>query len=103
MKRVHLGAEEVADDAAGEAGLPLNERGGADEGLLPVDLLPKMQKRIHLALEMLFRHPLGDGADDHAAGFLGQKTADHLPQAAAELAALDLPANPDLGGVRHVD
>jgi hypothetical protein len=62
-----------------------------------------MQKRIHLALEMLFRHPFGDGADDHAAGFLGQKTADHLPQAAAELAALDLPANPDLGGVRHVD
>ena len=104
MQRVHLGAEEVADDAARQAGLPLQQRRRPpDEGLLAVDLLPEREERVDLALEVLLGDALGHRPHDHAARVLGQQLGDHLAQLGPLLAALDLPADADLGGVGHVD
>ena len=104
VERVDLGAEEVADDAAREAGLALQQRRRPpDEGLLAVDLLPEREQRVDLPLEVLLGDALGHRPDDHAARVLGQELGDHLAQLGPLLPALDLAAHPDLGGVGHVD
>src|SRR3954463_248520 len=103
VERVDLAAEEIADDAPGERGLPLQQSGSpANEGLLPVDLLPQGEQRFDLPAEVFFGDPLRNGANDHAAGILGQELADHLPELGSLFPALDLAAHADLGGVRHV-
>ena len=61
------------------------------------------EERVDLAAEVLLGDALRDRADDDAAGILGQQLGDHLPELGPLLAALDLPAHPDLGGVGHVD
>jgi hypothetical protein len=104
VQRVDLGAEQVADDAPGEAGFPLEQRRrAADEGLLSVDLAPELQEGLDLAAEVLLGHALRYGPNDDAAGILRQQLGDHLPELGPLLPALDLPAHPHLGSVGHVD
>src|SRR3954471_15453742 len=96
VERVHLGAEQVADDASGQAGLALEQgRRPPDEALLPVDLLPQSGERLDLAAEMVLRDTSRNGADDPPAAISGQQFGDHLPELRPLFPALDLPADPD--------
>src|SRR2546427_4703156 len=101
-QRVDFVAEEVADDASGEAGLALQQRRCAHLYGLALDLLPESVQVVDLALAALLRQVFRHGTDDPAAGILGDELADHLAQLGPLLAVLDLARDADLGGERHV-
>src|SRR3954465_6426911 len=93
VERVHLGADQVADDTSGEAGLALEQgRRPPDEALLPVDLLPHSGERLDLPPKMVLGDTFGDGADDPPAAIPGQQFGDHLTELGPLFTALDLPA-----------
>src|SRR6185437_13521324 len=105
QQRVDLIREEVADDAAGERRLPLQQRGRPDRARLALDLRPQAVQVIDFALAALLREVFGHGADDPAARprVLGDEFGHHLAQFGALFPVLDLAGDADFGGERHVD
>ena len=95
---VHLGAEQVADDAARQAGFALHHGRRAHEGGLLLDLLPQLEERIQLALEVILRQLFAHGPHDHAARVLGQDVGHHLAEPGTLVPRLDLAAHPDPTG-----
>src|SRR5438309_5475865 len=102
-QRVDLVAEEIADDAAGEAGLTLQQRGRAHRAGLALDLLPQLVQVVDLVLAALLRQVFGHRPDDPAARVFGDELRDHVAELGALLAVLDLAGDADLRGERHVD
>ena len=101
---VNLGGEDVAHQAARQRRLAMEERRtAASECLLPLDLLPGVDKGQDLAPKMVLRHTFRDGANDHAAGVVRHKLGHHFTELRSLLAVLDFSRDANLGGVRHVD
>jgi hypothetical protein len=69
---VDLVAEEVADEAASQTGLAMDERRSFLEVRLSFDFLPLRHEAVQLALEHFGRHVFAHGADNYAARFIGQ-------------------------------
>jgi hypothetical protein len=69
---IDLVGEDVADDAAGEVGLPVDQGRGLDAPGLLLDLFPGPEQGLELALEELGRELLAGGPDDEAARVLGR-------------------------------
>ena len=91
---VHLGGEQVADDAAGERRLPVQQLGRVTDELgLLVDAAPLRDQRLELAREGVLRDVLADGPHDHAARILGQHLLHLLAEPLALGALADLPAH----------
>src|SRR5690606_23695578 len=92
-QRVDLLAEHVADDAAGQLGLAVDQHGRTRAARPPLDLLPRVEERLELPLEDLAGQLLADGADDDAAGVLRQDLARERTQPRALFPVLDLAAD----------
>src|SRR5690606_2342282 len=72
---IHLLGEDIANDAARQLRLTMNERRRPRAAGPAQDLLPGVVEGLELALEDLPGQLLADGSDDHAAGAFG----DDLP------------------------
>ncbi len=81
----------------------MDERGRPCALGAPLDLLPRLLQRLEFALEDLARELFADGADDDAAGILRQDLTRERAQPRALFPILDLAADADVLGVRHVD
>ena len=99
---IDLVAEEIADDASGQAGFTLDQGRRPDRLALLDDLVPEAHQVVDLPLAALFGDVIGHGADDPAPLVLGHQTGDHFAKLGAELAAFDLAGDADFGGVGHV-
>src|SRR5688572_21960478 len=92
---VHLRAEQVADDTAREARLPMDEGRRAREVRLLLDPLPVADERVELALEGFLSRVLPDGADDDATSVLWKHLLHHLAKALTFRAIANLATHAD--------
>ncbi len=102
-EQVDVVRQQVADNAARQAGLALHQRRGTSRCGLALDLLPKAQEVIDLPLAARLGQVVGHGANDPTARVGGHELGDHVTQPAPQLARFDLPGDADFGGERHVD
>src|SRR5690606_9251206 len=101
-ERLELVAEEVADHAADELGVPVHRRGRLLGSRPRLDLLPAAVQPVELLLQDLAGHLLAHRADDDPARTLGEDVPCHLAEARALVAALDLAAHAHVRGEGHV-
>src|SRR5690606_10520365 len=101
--RIDFLGEDVANDAARQLCLAVDERGRSRAAGPALDLLPGAVERLELTLEDLAGQLLADSPDDDATGALGDDLLGEGPEAGSLLAVLDLAADADMVGVGHED